>query len=72
MALHILEIERSAEGSLFACLSKEGDDCGYRLTGPKGWGGSRNIATLKITEDDLFTYIKQYAPDVHKRLKADK
>lgn len=68
MALHILEIEQNTEGSKLAYLSpadENGDaQSGYRIAGPKAWGGSRNLAKLKISSRDLATYIKKYAPDV--------
>ena len=70
MALHILEIEQNAEGNKLAYLSKEGGSCGYRIAGPKAWGGSKSIAKLKITENDLVRYIKQYAPEVIEKLKS--
>ena len=68
MSLHILDIEVNAEGDKLACLSPANEDgetqVGYRIAGPKAWGGSRNIARLKISSDDLARYIKQYAPEV--------
>lgn len=68
MSAHLLEVEINAEGDKLACLSPIDSDgnvqCGYRIAGPKAWGGSRNIARLTITTDDLVAYIKQYAPDV--------
>jgi len=70
MTIHILDVERNAEGDVLACMGKEGDGCSYRIAGPKAWGGSRNIATLKISESDLVAYIKDYAPEVHEKLKA--
>jgi hypothetical protein len=68
MSLHVLEIEQNAEGSKLAYLSPANDkgepQSGYRIAGPKAWGGSKNLARLKISSDDLATYIKQYAPEV--------
>jgi len=68
MAEHILDIEINAEGQKLAILSptdESGDvQSGYRIAGPKAWGGSRNIARLKISTNDLARYIKEYAPDV--------
>jgi hypothetical protein len=72
MGLHILEIEGNAEGDNLAYLSPADENgessSGYRIAGPKAWGGSRNIARLKISSDDLIRYIKQYAPDVMEAL----
>lgn len=70
MSVHILEIEINAEGSKLAYLSKEGESCGFRIAGPKAWGGSRNIAKLKITDNDLARYINEYAPEVKELLKS--
>ena len=67
MVLHVLDIEINAKGSKLAILSPEGES-GYRIAGPKAWGGSKNIARLKISTDDLVTYIKSYAPDVMEKL----
>lgn len=73
MAEHLLEIEVNGEGQTLAYLSpiEENGECnyGYRLAGPKAWGGSQNIATLKISTNDLILYIKEYAPDVLEGLK---
>lgn len=66
----ILEVEQNAEGSKLAFLSKEDSGCGYRIAGPKAWGGSRNLAMLKISEDDLVRFIKQYAPDIIEKLSV--
>lgn len=64
MSLHLLEIEVNAEGSKLAYLSPIGEDGevydGYRIAGPKAWGGSKNIARIKINDDDLKRYIKEY------------
>ena len=68
MTFHILEIEENAEGDILAYLSKKDSDSGYRIAGPKAWGGSRNVARLKISESDLATYIKDYAPELHRSL----
>jgi len=68
MALHMLEIEVNAEGNKLAYLSPTNEkgetQSGYRLAGPKAWGGSKNIARLKVSTSDIVRYIKEYAPDV--------
>lgn len=68
MTLHRLEIERNAEGNKLALLSPVDDNgeitSGYRIAGPKAWGGSYNLARIDISSDDLAAYIKDYAPDV--------
>ena len=68
--MFILEVEENGEGDKLAYLSKEGSGRGYRIAGPKAWGMSKNIATLKISEDDLVKFIKQYAPEVIEKLSA--
>lgn len=72
MPKHRLEIERNAEGRKLAYLSPITDsgECagGYRIAGPKAWGGSDLIASIDIDEADLLAYIKGYAPDVVKAI----
>lgn len=74
MGLHILEIEINAEGEELAILSPincNGEpSSGYRIAGPKAWGGSRNIAKLKVSDDTLISYILDYAPKVREAIKA--
>lgn len=73
MAEHLLEVERNAEGSVLAILSPIEENgeapCGLRVAGPKAWGGSINMARLKISDRDLERYVREYAPEVHERLK---
>ncbi len=73
MGLHILEIEKNAENSLLAILSPADENeklkSGYRIAGPKAWGGSNNLATLKIDSEDLIIYITSYAPEVIEGIK---
>lgn len=74
MTIHRLDIEINAEGSKLAYLHPTNDqgeiESGYRIAGPKAWGGSRNIARLKISDDDLITYIKEYAPNVLEKIQG--
>jgi len=70
VSVHILDIEVSAEGSKLAYFAPKGSDTGFRISGPKAWGGSKNIARLTITDDDLAQYIKVYAPEVIKKLTS--
>ncbi len=76
MSTHILEVEINAEGNKLAYLSPVDENgnpkSGYRIAGPKAWGGSKNIARLKISSDDLVTYIKIYAPEVEAKCKPKK
>lgn len=68
--MNVLEVEKNAEGSVLAVMGREGANCGYRIAGPKAWGGSRSIAKLKISDKDLAEYINCYAPEVKKLIKA--
>jgi len=72
MTIHYLQIEQNAEGSKLAIMSpidESGETpIGFRIAGPKAWGGSRTLADIEISTDDLATYIKEYAPDVLKQL----
>lgn len=65
---HLLEVEINAEGCKLAYLSPidENDKPkdGFRIAGPKAWGGSRNIARIKLNDADLVRYIRCYAPGV--------
>lgn len=69
-AIYLLEIEINSEGGKLAYLSKEGDDGAYRIAGPKAWGGSTNIARLKINQNDLVEFIKSYAPEIIALLRS--
>lgn len=73
--LHLLEVEINAEGSKLAYLSPIDDEgkttVGYRISGPKALGGSKNIARLKIGTNDLVRYVMEYAPDVLAALTRD-
>lgn len=60
----IFEIEKNAEGAVLVYLMKEGAEGGRRIAGPKAWGGSRNIARIKIKEEELVQFIKDEAPDI--------
>ncbi|WP_148716451.1 hypothetical protein [Chitinolyticbacter meiyuanensis] len=62
--LYELEVAVNAEGGKLAYLGlKDGDSC-YRIAGPKAWGGAKTLAKLDISEADLITFIKEFAPDV--------
>jgi hypothetical protein len=75
MAIHLLEIERNAEGDKLAIMSPKNKDgaagSGYRIAGPKAWGGSHRLESIEIKTDDFVEYIKEYAPDVLKKLKEE-
>jgi hypothetical protein len=72
MATHYLQIEQNKEGHKLAIMSPINDDgsmsSGFRIAGPKAWGGSNTLADIKISTNDLARYIKEYAPDVLKEL----
>ncbi len=65
---HRFEIEINAEGSKLAFLSpidKDGNiENGYRIAGPKAWGGSKNLATIDIFTSDIISYIRMHAPEI--------
>ncbi len=61
-----LEIVKNGEGHVTAILSREGDSCGYRIAGPKLWGGHTRIATLSISHNDMEIFIREYAPELGK------
>lgn len=61
---HVLEVEINAEGDKLAYLSPEGATGGYRIAGPKAWGGSRNLARLNVSDSDLERYVRGYAEEV--------
>lgn len=73
---HRLEINKNAEGSKLGIMfpvNEEGDiSSGYRISGPKAWGGSQLIDFIEIESNDLVTYIKEYAPDVLRALTEGK
>lgn len=66
--IFLLEIDINAEGDKIAYLGKEGARSTYRIAGPKAWGGKRNIALLKINEDDIVIFLKDYAPEIIDRI----
>ena len=73
---HLFQIERNLEGAKVAYLSPLDADGkmshGYRIAGPKAWGGSTTLAEIEISTDSLVTYIKEYAPDVIAALQDNK
>ena len=68
MTIHYLQIVQNAEGSKLAIMSPmDGEGkvaSGFRIAGPKAWGGSKTLADIKINTNDFVRYIKEYAPDV--------
>lgn len=60
----IFEIGVNAEGDQLCHAHVEGDGCGYRISGPKAWGGMRSISTLKIEQSDMFRFITENCPDL--------
>lgn len=67
----ILDIEKNAEGAKLVYLMKEGAAGGRRIAGPKAWGGSKNIASFKIPESELVTFIKQECPEIIQMLVGE-
>jgi len=56
------EIHRNAEGSILAYATLKGEGSGYRIAGPKAWGGSKKLAEIDISQRDLVEFIRSYAP----------
>jgi len=54
--MHYLQIERNAEGHKLATMSPVDADggmsSGFRIAGPKAWGGSATLADIKISTDE--------------------
>lgn len=71
MKTYTLEVCINAEGHKLAYLGETNGDSAYRIAGPKAWGGAETLATLKIEERDLITFLKGYAPDVVKKLAEE-
>ena len=74
MAIHYLQIELNAEGNKLAHISpldENGETTGgFRIAGPKAWGGSKTLADIKISTDDFVQYINEYAPDILEKLNT--
>lgn len=68
-----IEILRNGEGddlAYFSPIDEHGEvESGYRIAGPKAWGGAAMLASIDISEADLFECIKSYAPNVFKAIK---
>lgn len=60
--IYEFEISRNAEGGILATAGLKGDDCSYRIAGPKAWGGSKRLASIEITQRDMVEFIRSYAP----------
>lgn len=60
--IYEFEIHRNAEGGILAYCSPVGGSVGYRIAGPKAWGGSKELAAIEIRQDDLVEFVMSYAP----------
>lgn len=60
----IFEIGVNAEGDQLCVANVEGDDCGYRISGPKAWGGMRTTAKLRISQPDMLRFITECCPEL--------
>ena len=65
----ILEIDKNAEGDVLACIGEEGGTGCYRIAGPKAWGGSTNLHSLRISPKNMVEFIHQCCPEIHAELK---
>ena len=75
MTIHHLQIRQNAEGSKLAIMSPIDDggkaSSGFRIAGPKAWGGSEMLADIKISTDDFVRYFKEYEPDALGLFKSE-
>lgn len=62
----LIEVVNGAEGPSL-CVGDE--DSGYRIAGPKPWGGGRTIHRFTVKADELRKQLDEYAPAG--RLAAD-
>lgn len=60
--IYELEIHRNAERSKLAFMSVKGEVGGYRIAGPKAWGGSTKLEEIEIRQGDLVEFVLSYAP----------
>lgn len=71
---HIIEVDVNGERSslsVFSPLKSNGEaDSGYRIAGPKAWGGYSNFTSFKITETPLVNFVKKHATDIAEALKS--
>lgn len=64
----LLEVGVLPDGQKIAYLSAKGARSGFRIAGPKSWGGVRNLATLDFSEADLLAFINTCAPGLRAKL----
>lgn len=69
-AIYELEVCKNAEGGTLAYMSKKGSGSGYRIAGPKAWGGSRTIVKIDISQRDMLAFIRGCAPEIVEELAA--
>lgn len=67
-----IEVHKNAEGDFIAYFQNNKSGSGYRIAGPKAWGGSTRITKLQFCEYDLISALKMQAPEVVKKLKEEK
>jgi len=68
--IYEFEICRNAEGGTLAYANLKGDSLGYRIAGPKGWGGTKTLANIEIKQHDLVEFVQSYAPRAHAQIVA--
>jgi len=56
-----MEVIGGAEGP---CLCIMDDDGGYRLAGPKAWGGGTVLYSFEVCPKELMKELLIYAPEV--------
>lgn len=66
----LLEVGVLPDGRKIAYASAKGARHGFRIAGPKAYGGVRNLATLEFSEADLLAFIDTCAPHLRAKLAA--
>lgn len=70
---HTLEILRNAEGGKLAYINgNTRNECGFRIAGPKGWGGTSKITGIEMDDSALIHYVTSrcYGHDLAKQLRS--
>ena len=57
----LLEVVSGAEGPHIS-LSSDNGQSGYRIAGPKAWGGGRTIHKFNISPDELRRWLDEEFP----------
>lgn len=66
--IYNLNVIKDIDGDISLHIDKVDDKISFRLSGPEPLGKTINIAKLEISANDLYHYIKHYAPEVLQKL----